>query len=82
MIKYVLFEKPGGDLVPILFPALETHADLTALALCEIGRPVEAGFVQITFDGTLKPYGESISMKLKCTEASERAFKSLNSVIY
>jgi hypothetical protein len=82
MIKYILLETGPDEYVPILFPALQKHSTMAMTGLTGIGRPVEAGFVSVGVDGKLTPYGESVSLNLKCTALSEEAFIALNSELY
>lgn len=60
--KYIIFDT-GLNYVPIVFPNHVQHGSM-ALILGQ-WKPERAGFVNITADGTVAAYGESISLKLK-----------------
>ena len=81
MIKFILFDNGTHFPVPVCFPALQTHSDV-ACQMKAFGKPIEAGFVRINSEGEMIPYGESVSLKLKCTEVSENQFRQLNSMDY
>jgi len=62
-MKYVMF---AGTLhpEPVIFPTVQTHADMANLLKERCGDPISAGFVDIT-EGEICAYGESDSLGIQ-----------------
>lgn len=64
-MKYIIFENNlTGGLHPIVFDEEFTHSMVYSQAERQNLKPISAGFILVSDDGSWTPYGKSVSLKL------------------